>query len=447
VQPAGTTPLYLSIVRAIEDDVNLASDLMPRRLVVLTDGKNEIWEREPGLRKVEASGVIKAIKGSSQLKGSRIQLHIIGFGEAQQGRDEWRGILQEIKQPDHYYETPVNQSDIEGVIRKTCNLKEFEVASGYEPKRQQKVPGEISLANHRGRQTYEVNIVESKSIQQLPLEGGEAIDLYVVDPENPNPRLRHKRYVRDNGDISAWASQAASEADPQGNKFYVGFHKPIAEAGVVNFPISIQNADESQFSTRPTEAWVEITPLGVAGSGPTRPLVFYDVQFEVGRPVPVLSCRAENWPAWAPRAKIDLFLKPERTAVSRRWRVYDVEGPKPDSRLDVALAEGRKLQFTVAVEQLTGQKAARIVVQEHCSNAADIHKVKVEIEPPPDTKSEIIQREYFHSSGEQQVRHSFVYSGQSAENVRSYWIRITTREDLENDAYRLDSPVEVKVTR
>jgi serine/threonine protein kinase len=388
VQPAGTTPLYLSIVRAIEDDVNLASDLKPRRLVVLTDGKNEVWESEAGLRKVEASGVIKAINESSQLKGKRIQLHVIGFGDAAEGGAAWtNNILPQIEQPDHYYPTPVNQRDIEEVIRKTCNLKEFEVASGNRPVAEpQKVPGEITLTNHRGRQTYNVNIVDSTSRHQLPLEGGEAIQLFIVDPQSPNPRLQHKRYIRDTLDKSASASRAIGDAGTgsQEDGYYVGFHQPLREAGYVNFPISIQNAIATRFSRRPAEAWVEITPLAGSESNTARPLVFYDLQFEPGRPVPVLSCRTANWPTGVQRARIDLFLKSGQTNTQRPPpRIHEVIGRKPDPDLDVSLPSGGKVRFTVSVEQseVNGQNAAKVTVMEQCALESELRQVKVEIEP------------------------------------------------------------------
>jgi hypothetical protein len=447
VQPAGTTPLYLSIVRAIEEDMNLRSDDKPRRLIVLTDGKNEIWAKEQARRTVEASGVIKAINGSSQIKSRRIQLHVIGFGDAALGSAAWKNeILPAIEQPTNYYETPANQRDLEDVIRKTCNLKQFDVASDNQRIGRQKVPGEIILNDHRGRQTYDVNVVGSKRIEQLPLEGGEAIDLYMVDVQSQDPRLQHRHYKPSKLDQFAWANRAASgtAAAPQNDKVYVGFHPPLRQGGFVSFPISIQNADGTKFSRRPAEAWVEITPQG-AGSNKPRPLVFYDLQFEPSRPVPVLSCRTANWPAGVERASVNLFFKLDQTTPRRRQRVSDAEGTEPDPDLDLSLPSGGKVRFTVSVEALSGQNAARITVVERCAGEGDLRQAKVEIDPAGGALPNRTRREYFHSSDEQEVRHTFTFADRNPSDVRKYWVQVTSREELETDAYKLAEPAVVSI--
>jgi hypothetical protein len=442
--------LYLSIVRAIEEDVNLRSADKPRRLVVITDGVNEVWTEEKRRRNVEERDVIAAINGSSAVKDRRIQLHVIGFGDEAQGGATWRkSILPAIGQPNNYYDTPVREGDIEAVIRKSCNLKQFEVASGNERSSPQKVPGEIVLNDHRGRQAYEVNIVDSKNSQQVLLEGGEAINLYIVDAQSPNPRLQHKRYKPSTLDQSGWANRASPSAAgaSQRGEFYIGFHPPLRQGGFVSFPISIQNGDETRFSRRPAEAWVEIAPLDGAASNNNRPLLFYDMQFEPGRPVPVLSCRTANWPAGVRRARINLFFKPDQTPTRRRQRVRDAEGTEPDPNLEVSLDGGGKVRFTVSVEALSGQNAARITVIERCASEGDLRQAKVEIEPTGGAVADRITREYFHSSDEQEVRHSFVFLDKTPADVRQYWVQVTSRKELENGAYKLEAPAEVDVFR
>jgi hypothetical protein len=448
VQPAGTTPLYLSIVRAIQDDVNLQGQGTPRRLIVLTDGANDVWEEEKDRRNVEARDVVTAIKNSSALKNQQIQLHVIAFGDAAAGRSSWKEtILPEIGQPTHYYDTPVNQRELEEVIRKTCNLKQFDVASDNERIGRQKVPGEIVLTEHRGRQTYDVNVVGSKKLEQLPLEGGEAINLYVVDAQSQDPRLQHKRYERDrNLDKSATARLVATStaAAPKNDGVYVGFHPPLRQGGIVNFPISIQNADETKFSRRPAEAWVEITPLG-AGANNYRPLLFYDLQFESGRPVPVLACRTANLPPGVQRAKVNLFFKLDPTTPGRWQRVSDAEGAEPDPDLDVSLDSGGKVRFSVSAEALAGQNASRITVVERCAQEGDLRQVKVEIDALGGAAADRTRREYFHSSDEQEVRHTFTFLGKNLGDVRKYRVQVTSRKELEVDAYKLAAPIEVSI--
>jgi hypothetical protein len=355
-----------------------------------------------------------------------------------------------------YHEVRVLREDtFNELLRELIGLKRYEVAIADQQQLidKKQVNREIQISEHSGRRDYEVRITGSKRpANRVTLYGGEAINLYIDDPDSREPRLTHRRYVRSKSlDKPAWANlarDAAGGAGENDRRYYVGFHQPLRVAGgFVEFPISIQNANPALFSQRPAEAWVEITPTGGAASDKSRPLVFYDLQFENGRPVPVLLCRAQDWPAGAQTARINLFFKPEQTPATVRQVVDEADGRKPNPNLDVALAGGGKVEFTVDVEPIPGQNATQITVVETCAKEAELGQAKVEIETTGGVIADSIEREYFHSSEQQEVRHKFVYKGKSTAGVGSYRVRITAREDLEKDAFRLDDPVEVVVGR
>jgi hypothetical protein len=230
---------------------------------------------------------------------------------------------------------------------------------------------------------------------------------------------------------------------------YVGFHQHVrAAGGRVEFPISIQNSDEKQFSRRPAEAWIEITPIGAATEKFSR-LLFYDLQFETGRPVPVLVCPATDWPAAAERAQIDLFFKSDQTPTQPQLRrpVVEAERAPPESQLQVTLADGGKVQFAVSIDAVGAPTGSQITVKETCARESDLYQAKVEIESVGASVADFIERAYFHSPEQQEVLHKFIYLGKTPAEVRNYWVRVTAREDLEKGAYKLDEPIEVMVGR
>jgi hypothetical protein len=437
-QPAGVTPLYLALVRAIQEDKNLKPNVSPRRLILLTDGKNEIYpsEKRPEMRPQD---VVDALKDS----GRGIETHMVAFGALARetaAEKELKGVLAAVEQTKNYHKIRPDLSNLEEVVRQIIGLRRYEVALLGQRERnsiQEKLNRQVVLHDHSGRQEYQVRIVGSNQPHRLVLEGGEAIDLSVPDADSPNPRLVHSRYKTEERKNTLASKVRGATADAE--KHYVGFQRTERDGPYTLFPISIQNADATQFSPRPAEAWIEITPLSRAPSDKVKPLVFYDLEFAPGRPVPVLLCRALNWPAEAPRAQIKVFFKMESTDAVRR-PVSLVEGEKPHPDLDVQ-TDGGKVQFTVSVEPAPEYKGARITVTEHCARPADLHQAKVEIETPAD----LVRRQYFHSADKHEVRHDFIYTGKVQADLMEYRVRITSRQDLESNANTLHDVIEIPV--
>jgi hypothetical protein len=125
--------------------------------------------------------------------------------------------------------------------------------------------------------------------------------------------------------------------------------------------------------------------------------------------------------------------------------VRDAEGTEPDPDLDVPLPSGGKVRFTVSVEALSGQNAARITVVERCAQEGDLRQAKVEIDPVGGAPANRTRREYFHSSDEQEVRHTFIFADRNPADVMNYRVQVTSREELETGAYKLVEPVEVSI--
>jgi hypothetical protein len=446
VQGFGVTPLFYSIVKAVQEDPNLKVTTAPRRLIVLTDGLNNVNAYYQKPRKTYKPQDVVSAMGED---GRGVKLHVVGFGEVTAAAGdvetnpearEWRKVLPTIGT---YHEIRnLEESSFNELLRQLIGLQRYAVTQSGRVQAKpitERLNRQVVLSDNNGRQQYDVRVVGSRQAHELTLEGGEAIDLFVADAQSSNPRLVHQRY-RTEMQASAMASNPDAAA-ANAEKFFVGFHQPQRLTGFTLFPISIQNDNEAEFSPRPAEAWIEITPVGAAPPDEVRPLVFYDLEFESGRPVPVLLCRAMNWPPEARRARIDLFFKMQRTDTALRFPVRDVEGRKETPELDLRLASGGKVQFTVSVSPAPEYNGARITVIERCAKLADLHQAKVEIETPANS----VRRQSFHSADKHEVHHEFIYSGKVTDELMDYRLRITSREDLRRGAARLHEPVEVSV--
>ncbi|MEX2141172.1 MAG: hypothetical protein WD894_18045 [Pirellulales bacterium] len=443
----GVTPLFYSIIKALEEDPNLKITDAPRRLILLTDGLNNVnAAQQTPRKKYRSADVVRAMSEH----GSGVDLHVIGFGEAtaeekgdpeiRRDAQEWKTDLPKIGK---YHEVRnLRDNTFHELLRNLIGLRKYQVALVDRFKSEpisQRINRQVGLEDHSGRQQYDVQIVGSNQAHRVLLEGGEMINLYVANAQSANPRLVHRRYTKEESK-NTFASIAAGPTS-NAEKYYVGFQRTERKGPDTLFAISIQNEDATQFSPRPAEAWVEITPLGPGLPQSVKPFVFYDLDFVDGRPVPVLECRALNWPADASRARIKLFFKMHRTNTPLRRPVSAVEGEKPHPDLDVQLPEGGKVQFTVSVEQAPEYKGARITVTEHCARPADLHQAKVEIETPAD----IVRRQYFHSADKHEVRHDFIYTDKAQADLMEYRLRITSRQDLQSNAATLHDIIEIPV--
>jgi hypothetical protein len=443
--PLGGTPLYFAVEKVIREDKNLKA-ASPRRLIVLTDGENQdsdpIKTKEEEVLKqkgqpvtarqrVTPEDVVAAMNSSD---GQGVQLHVIGFGQAAQGEREWMNtILPEIKPRSRgrYYDVKLIR-DLDDKIRDALDLKRYAVYAAGSSQPLGQLNPELVLKNHRGVAEYQVKMEGSNHSSDLRLEGGEAIDLY--PDENDSSRLVHRLY-----NVNEQVDSIASRAGSLPEKRRIGFQWTQPKPGALEFPISIQNIEATLFTERPAEAWVEITPIEGGAPNTKKTMLFYDLEFAEGRPVPVLLCRARGWTG-ADRAQIDLFFKMRPTDPIRR-RVNEVERTGRSSDFDVRTSGGR-VRFTVQVAAAEEYNGSRVRVTELCEREADLRQAKVQMDPP----ANIVRRQYIYSTERPKVEHEFIYRDKRPEEVRQdCFVTVTSKKDLEDGAFHLEKPVEIAV--
>lgn len=430
-EPMGLTPLYLAIVRAAGEDSSLEKDINPRRLVVLTDGENMTWSDEK-VKDKTPSDVVGAIADSSSAGSSRIQLHLVAFGEARSGRAELQSkILEPLKQSNHYYEAGSNARALIEKIRLALGLRDYQVFdSNGKLHGKTRVGKQVEIQDWDLARDYRVNIDSLKLERRLKLEGGEAVDLQLLTPTSGQPELIFPPYLQKNPKFVRPLATAGSDR-PGEAQFVVGFGQSSA-GGAKLFRVGFQNVNQTRFTSRPVETWVEITPVGGPAGSSQEPYVFYDLQFEAGHSVPVLECRALEWPADATQARIRVFFKMRETPATHEPRISAI---RRDGEFAVSLPTGRSVKVSVQAQPLEDRDGTRLVVTERVTNTADLYQVKVDTERKPAS----IARQFSHGEGEHEVQHTFVFPGRRQDEVLEETLYLTTRGDLERDAYRAET--------
>ena len=465
LRPMGETPLYLSVVQAIDllNEAAAASGggVAPsKHIVVITDGVNYQSDHKTG----KADLAEKFAKA-----GSGIRLDIIGYlltdesakKEAEQlglSPEDIRGAVDDLRalaqshggdrqlppeERGEFYSAR-DSSSLEKELERSLRLSQYVVyREGATPSDVSKLePIDLGLSwrvalgaadsARAGGVPMVVKLVDpSRQAQsQVRLEGGEALLLRL---SADGQRLEHDRYkfqlrearpdVRDPLDGS--------------RRLYIAAHLPEVRQDAVRFLFSIQNEDERLFSPRPAEAWVEIRP--VLKNPEAAPLyVFYDAQFAPECPVPVLECTAPKWPEDAIEAEVRLWCKLTRTPPDEVLRL-DQWAPKKRPGVSLELRQ----------ESVEKQDLHQVIVVERYPRGGEagaprsLSALKVEMDPRP-LKA---VHHYLPEAGI--VRHTFTYPLEPFRSGRvpPYVVRVTLRDEVLKDAIAVDPPLRVTVPR
>jgi Mg-chelatase subunit ChlD len=439
----GETPLYLSIIKAIEH-LRREAGAGQRRIVVITDGVNY----QSGGDKRSGGDVERELNKPGN---EGIRLDVVGLNldpervEADLSRQETKRRYDELKalaeKKGKFYYTSDRDALVEA-LRRSLALSQY-VVEALPSKRP--VSPELELntpyvferppaqpTDYLVRLTDPDHAAESR----VTVEGGEALELF-LPKERGGHRLVYHPYTKALRDPPEWPPKEKIPApqDPEKRSFYVAAHEPRRKgtaAESAEFYVSVQNADAEQFSPRPQEAWIQIRPVVSAATAGVMEYAFYDMRFLSGCPVPVLTCLAPQWPEAAKEAEIQVWCKLQQTPPEVKLPVSSFRQRKP--RLD----EAPQVSFEIETEGGSG-KPLRVVVTERHPAGSNLYSVKVEMQPAPGR----IVRRYIGSVGV--IRHSFFYDNATAAEVENYDVLLTARKRLEDGAITPPRPLKVTV--
>lgn len=443
VDATGGTPLYAAMLEAMRSLGQGGLGGKPKRLVVLTDGENEEHPKN--------SNVILA--ALANIPGLEVEL--IGFGNAAGGA-ALPDLADKSKNRIHY--SPLKKiDDLRDRLRQLLGIYGFQVVAHYpdgsnETGKELKLNSrhEISARDGAWADRYEVKLVGKDVKKSLRLKMGECPELYLKEGAGA-PRLIHKRYAEDEDPlddsravvralVSPFSLGDSTLADPMTMEaIRVAWHRPAVEGNGARFRISFQNENTEEFSPRPEETWIEITPMPTPeDQSEGAPYFFHDAPFEAERSAPVVNCLAQDWPTSARRARLDIWTKmkktdPDSASEGKDWRTVRVEkvdeGLEANPSLTLRPAAGVEIGFGVVVEQ-SGDNPVRVRVIEYHADLKSLidHPVRVSLDGAPTQ----IERVYHYDL--KQVEHAFDFQGLSADQVRRRMLHLITRDAWAKDA-------------
>lgn len=303
--PAGETPLYLAIVRALQSDVSASDPATPSRIVVITDGVNSQSDVQPP---TTASDVLDALSKIDRGRASSVPIDVVAF-DFRLGNQEKASLDELAMVAEKSRGSLIHAADgdrLMAALREALNLTRWKVQGADGIPRVAELGQAVELPAEALplRRTYDV-ILDSTAAPMsstITVSGGEGLELFVA-PEGRG--LEHSRYdggteqrIRDSHD------DLPDPANPQA-RWFVAVHLPRRDGNAVRFPVSIQNGDDKLFSPHPYELWAEVVPLGRTAS---KARVFVDAEYQPHRPVPVIDLLVPDWPQDAVEAEIRLWF-------------------------------------------------------------------------------------------------------------------------------------------
>ena len=416
LRPLSQTPLYEAIRLAISQLAEEGSG-REKRVIAITDGANDQVQ--------DASRQEISIVQQSLSKNPTVRLDVVGFNLAREQDqaevERLTRLLASLESEDRGKFYPAdNPDELLRALRGSLALNKYTVerigrASPVEKMLDLNLPRDLGPPV-RGR--YEVRLaeVETPVTTQVEIEGGEWLEVYL---DKGRQRFVHNRYDRELRE----ACQRVPVPDDPEHACFLGAHMPKRQGDAVDFYASIQAADAEQFSPRPKEAWVQITPVPPSAR-PEDPkaYVFYDMDFELDRPVPVLRCRAPRWPKDA-RADIQVWCKFRQTP----WEEVTVGSFQ---RKKPRLADAPDVAFQLETRRPDKpDDPYQVIVTEQHPEGSDLYSVKIEMEPPPVE----VRRLFNPAAGV--IRHKFFFEGGlSSKDVDQFVVRLTSRKRLQQDA-------------
>lgn len=425
-QPGGETPLYLAIDEALRNDF-AGADPGPGHVLVVTDGAND----QSGGRIRSSSDVLRTLSAINFRRGraSLVHVDVIGFDLQPNGFDR-EVRLQDLQSlaadsGGRYFDA-TDPRKLAGALRASFQQVRFGVVGPNAPATTVEIGDAIEVPFPVAGTSVPYDVVLETGPptpkRGVRVWGGERLELFTT---GRGRALEFRRY--DGGTEQGLRDSQTLLPDPENPQriWFLGAHMALREGAKVRFPLSIQNGQADAFSPRPKAVWIDVQPM--TATGPEgMPYTFMDMDFQPGRPVPVLDLAAYDWPANA------------STATIRSWIHFSA--PQPD--LAIPLPDvgpiGRSFEVpglaksTVMVTRAPPAASGEVVVtvlEEHpLEICGDLPVLHVSLTRGCRRALHITAR------GVQRVRHEFTVSATDGEIGPEVILGITTRKRFQSNA-------------
>jgi Caspase domain len=444
IVPWGQSPLYLSIIESLRD-FDADDDSTAKSIVVITDGDN--FQFNASGRPGGEPAAITSIDAVYRAWGSnRVPLFVLGVGVSDAEKASARKNLVELAERTNgkYYDID-NGSDLLRALSEQLSLGTFVVSKfDSKPSKASTQVGEAKLnapveLQPVFNEPYEVSFQSvSKSVQ---FQGGESLELVLTEDGQD---IVSKPYDR-SSPRAATLLRAG-----QNGRIIARVHRPSQRKNGVQFPISVQDPD-SHFTPRPSQIWVEVTPVVLGAETRQSTYHFYDANFEPKTPVPLVSWNASNWPAAATAADVRIWVKYDPTPNLQSIGVEQLKQNLQRYSEGIAVngVEGVKLSVNLMANRNDSAGLSLQVTESHSDRSKGVGSLRVGLETEDSLVPARVTR-HFEAANSMAV-HTFEFDASNAEAFLSSGksrVCIQSRSAVHEGAWQLQSgqPIRVEVT-
>jgi hypothetical protein len=324
-KPWGQSPLYLSVVQALNEFGDNDADA-ERHVIVITDGANYqyIPSTEAGVKATTEEDVRIACAEHN------VPVHILGLGmDRSREKEATEKFAKLCVESGGRYQSLTKSTDLTQALSHLLGPANYRLqpadASQF-PDQEATLGSPIRFSpppsstqrfwlSYEGRKMVDPNANAHKNSQSakeiLSFQGGESLQLFVDEKGDAIHAFAFEENV----------AEEAKLIDSQGEStaHVVRLHQPHRTSkSDIAFPISWQQLDTQttspeprwQITQRPANVWVEVQPMSSANNPVGQAYVFFDTKYEPDQPVPVINFVARNWPPESKRVRIRLWCQP-----------------------------------------------------------------------------------------------------------------------------------------
>lgn len=471
LKPWGQSPLYLSVLQSIQE-FSVEDSKADRHVIVITDGAN--YQFIPPSANAQPPTTSEDVRHA--WASNQVPVHILGLG---MDRDRQRDAVQEFDQLSRAtggrFQALGRSTDLGKALRNLLAPGMYRLLSYQDKDRPEvsitlgaatqvmPVPStpELFAVQYEGRQWVDPDAGSSDpatlAIEPIVLEGGEAYQLYVNEPGTEI----YDYPFSDN--VVAMAELVTP--DGAATDHVVRIHRPDRQPPErVIFPVSWQRRDSDsdpedslwRATRRPEAVWIQIQPIGSDGNRMGQAYTFFDANYDLNEPVPVMSLVASGWPTRASRARVRLWSRPseESTFIELLPPSIEQSGQASSDKLDllvdlrqisagpVEVAEGIAIRMDPLGDRFVDGVVRRRYVVEFSDAAVPVTSIKLDFSKSFEGKPMRVIRQ-FDQEHHMSV-HTFYYASRTDESPAE--IRMTNFENEVDGAWTLmEDSIEVEI--
>jgi hypothetical protein len=408
-----------------------------KAIVVITDGANYQFTPPNSSLPTGAARTLQNVLEAWQ--ESPVPIYIMGFGIPADEAQETEMAFGELAERTGGQYYPVGSgADLLTAMRTRLGLGVYNVlddagnvvGASEEESFSQRLNLPVRVDVDAGADSrYQVSFQSvSKEVQ---LEGGEALELFVASDGRD---IVSRPFERD------FPVSGTLVTSQRSDRCVVRVHRPLRSSGVARFPISLQHAD-LHYTRRPAEVWVQIAPLTGDETRDNPSYLFYDVNWEPNLPVPLLQCRAPDWPDDATQARVNCWFKYERTPPVLSVSLADLRADVASYSASQPIPTVPGVQYRILMDDATasGGDLEFKVLEEHVDEPVDVHRLVVHVRSEPPIAPHRILHQFDADNGV--VIHTFSYDVDASQKLaRSTDARIefVTRAMAQDGAWHLE---------